>query len=259
MKQVNFWNGNKSIIRQEYELAILRATLYASTHDEQYQVVSDVTDYPDAKDEGNIFDKGTDLLVTVAGNLKFSGKSFIPVNIPLAKGLLGYRVLITRTELLASFHEQSAIKSLRAGFPATWADAELFRANEYNVVEKGGLADIFQRLSSGECDYVSLGANEVQSIFNHMASEYRNLVIEPNIVLYYPFPLLFYVHPERPQLASMLKCGLEKIIHSGELDTIFERFFGDCAKHLNLSERKLIALTNPILPPELVQLCQPSI
>ncbi|WP_375748687.1 ABC transporter substrate-binding protein [Vibrio sp. HN007] len=247
---ITFWNGNKSQVRQEHELKILEAILEATSDDTDYQLINDPTDYPNAEDEGDIFHKGADLLVTVAGNKKFEGRAFIPVNIPIANGILGNRILIIREQDQAVFSTitETELKTQRAGIPATWADADLFRHNGYNVVEKGLFEEVFQRLKSNEFDYVSLGANEVESIYLDMAESLGGLKIEADLKLYYPFPLIFYVHPERADLAQMIAHGLKKIKESCEYDELFEEYYGDSINSLRLGSRKTMSLQNPLIP-----------
>lgn len=251
MENIHFWNGNKSQARQEHELKLLNAILAVTKKDcGDYRLVADPTDYPSAEDEGNIFSLGADLLVTVAGNRKFAGKAFIPVNTPLANGILGQRILIIRAELQQKLQniDEDEFKTLRAGIPATWADADLFRHNRYTVIEKGSFGEIFQRLKNNECDYVSLGANEVESIYAQMAAPLNGLIIDTNLVLCYPFPLVFYVHPDKAALAERIKKGLQYMLESGEFDALFDEFYGRCVNSLALLSRREFALENPNLP-----------
>ncbi|MDG3086053.1 ABC transporter substrate-binding protein [Vibrio hannami] len=247
---ITFWNGNKSQVRQEHELKLLETILEATSDDTEYQLINDPTDYPNAEDEGDIFNKGADLLVTVAGNKKFEGKAFIPVNVPIANGILGNRILIIREQDQEVFSTitETELKTLRAGIPSTWADADLFRYNGYNVVEKGLFEEVFQRLKNNEFDYVSLGANEIESIYYDMARPLGGLMIESTLKLYYPFPLVFYVHPVNRALATRVEKGLEIIIANGEYTKLFNQFYGDDIVRLELNTRKTFKLDNPLLP-----------
>ncbi len=241
---VSFWNGNKSPSRQEHEFEVLKLALGTA------EVANDLTDYPDAKDEGNIFNLGADALVTVAGNTKFDQHAFLPVNQPLCMGLLGHRILIIRRQDIAKFSDISEdnLKVLKAGIPATWADADLFRSNGYQVFEQGSLDTIFADLQLGLCDYVALGANEVQAIYHEFAEQFEGLVIEPSMMLYYPFPLVFYVHPEKEQLASEINSGLQRSRRSGALRALFDKHYGETVTDMDLLSRRQIELNNPLLP-----------
>ena len=255
MQSIYFWNGNKSPARQFYETALLQACLKAT--DNEYgsvEVRIDNIDYPCADDEANIFLNGADILVTVAGNVKFTNKQKLAIPQPLTKGLLGYRLLLVRDETLAKFaqieHPQQ-LQALSIGIPQTWADADLFRYNRYKVVEQGNLNELFLRLKNGTFDYVSLGVNEIEEIFNHSALPIGGISIEPSLMLYYAFPLVFYVTPNNPSLAQRVRTGLSEIIASGEFELLFEHHHGDVVQRLNLRNRAIFTLTNPALPVEM--------
>ena len=252
MQNVYFWNGNKSPARQSYETALLQACLKATN--EEYASVDmriDNTDYPSADDEANIFANGTDILVTVAGNVKFKDKQKIVIPQPLTKGLLGYRLLLVRDESLSKFAQitqPQQLQTLSIGIPETWADADLFRHNQYKVIEQGTLDDLFLLLKNGTFDYVALGVNEIEQIYQQQALPLGGISIEPSLMFYYPFPLLFYVNPNKSTLAERLSTGLKTIIHNGVFEQLFTEHCGQLVQRFNLQHRRTFSLTNPVLP-----------
>ena len=255
MEQICFWNGNKTKARQEYELGLLDACLRASEGDYgSYILELDNNDYPKPEDEGNVFDSDCDVLVTVAGNVKFENKQKIIINQPITKGLLGYRLLIIRNESVPVFNALRGIEDLQAlsiGIPATWADAELFRQNHFNVLEQGTLDDIFARLKNKEFDFIALGANEIEEVFIKHVSIFDGMCIEASHMLYYPFPLIFYVHPEKPDLAKRIQSGLQAVMQNGRFEALFNQHHGDVVERLNLRNRHVFKLHNALLPQEL--------
>jgi len=255
MQNIVFWNGNKSPARQNYETALLQACLKVTQHEyTAAQIRVDNTDYPDAEDEANIFANGADILVTVAGNIKFKHKQKLVIPQPLTKGLLGYRLLLVRDECLTKFAQINMPQQLQAlsiGIPATWADAALFRHNRYKVIEQGTLDNLFLLLKNGTFDYVALGVNEIEQIFQQRAVPLGGISIEPSLMLYYPFPLVFYVNPNKPDLMERIENGLKLLIANGEYETLFSHHHTDVAQRLNLHNRKMMTLTNPMLPPEM--------
>lgn len=253
---VRLWNGNKTDSRQRYEREILVAALEATkaTHG-LWHLQEDLTDYPSAADEASVFrEKGFDIFGTVAGNTKLSNERKILIAQPLMKGLLGHRILIIRAadkEKFAAISSAAQLKQLRLGIPLTWADADLFRNNGYKVEEKGSFDDLFVRLENNEFDYVSFGANEVAGVFNERVAKSGKLLVDSALLIFYPFPLVFYVNPENPALAERVTAGLQIISSNGTLDAIFERYFGAELKQLDLAGRTKIMLSNPILPAEM--------
>ncbi len=253
---IKFWNGNKTPSRQQYEREILDAVLTATEATKgPFSIVESREDYPLAEDEASVFrSKGFDIFGTVAGNQKLANEQKILIPLPLMKGILGYRILIVRKADAATFaaiKSAADLKKLRMGIPNTWADAGLFRHNGYPVVEKGSFDDLFQRLENNEFDYVTFGANEVTSVFTERAAKSGKLIVEPSLLVYYPFPLVFYVNPQQPALADRVTNGLQTISANGELDKIFNRFYGDLLGQLHVAKRTRITLENPILPKEM--------
>lgn len=254
--QIKLWNGNKTQSRQQYEREVLEAALKATNASYGgWQLQEDLTDYPLAADEASVFrSKGIDIFGTVAGNTKLANEKKILIPLPLMKGLLGYRILIIRAadkEKFTAIKSAQQLQQLRLGIPSTWADAELFRQNGYKVEEKGSFDDLFTRLENNEFDYVSFGANEVAGVFSGRAAQSGKLIVDASLLVYYPFPLVFYVSPNNKVLAARVTQGLQAISSNGELDKIFNRYFGAELTILKLSDRTKITLKNPILPAEM--------
>lgn len=253
---VYLWNGNKTSARQHYERAVLTAAMEA-TRDEYgaWELREDTRDLVTAADEAGVFRRHRfDVFGTVAGNPKLAEEQKRVIPIPIMEGLLGYRILIIRAEDQAGFAQitgADTLQPLRLGIPDTWADAELFRHNGYNVEEGGSFDELFLRQRAGAFDYASFGVNEVDSVFAERAAQVGGLAIEQSLLLYYPFPVVFYMNPTKTSLTERLTKGLQHIADSGKLDALFREAHGDLITRLALHQRTLITLENPFLPPEL--------
>lgn len=249
---VDFWNGNRSAARQIYERQVLKAILETTEEDwGAWELKESLEEYP-GKEESLVFtEKNHDLFVTVAGNQKFAEGAMIVIPEPLTKNLLGYRIPIIRaadSTLFSEINEPEAIQKLAHGIPETWSDADIFRHNGYEVAEEGDFDDIFDRLQDNRFDYSAYGANEVLGVFKNRASKRKGLVIDQNILLFYPFPLVFYVNPKRPKMAERIEQGLQRIIASGQLTSIFNEHYGDITAQLKLNSRQVFILDNPLVP-----------
>jgi ABC-type amino acid transport substrate-binding protein len=148
----------------------------------------------------------------------------------------------------AQINTPQQLQALPIGIPKTWADAALFRYNQYKVIEQGTLDNLFLLLKNGTFDYVALGVNEIEEIFKHRVVSMGGISIEPSLMLYYPFPLVFYINPNNSVLAERIDKGLKLIVTNGEHDALFSHHHGDVAERLHLRSRKIFTLTNPILP-----------
>ena len=85
-------------------------------------------------------------------------------------------------------------------------------------------------------------------VYYNRASHHEGLIVDDNILLFYQFPLVFYVKPELPQLAERIDDEFQKIITSGKLDSIFDNHYGDIVEQLNLEKRVMSLLYNPLIP-----------
>jgi hypothetical protein len=238
----HFWNGNKSVTRQKYEYDQLELLLTDSQVTPK--IKNDLTDYPLAQDEGAVFENDVDLLVTVAGNKKFDGKRFLEIKSPLCKGLLGWRSIIIAKHRSDEFLNITVdqLKQKVCGVPATWVDADLFRDNGFKVLEQGNLEDMLDWIETGHVDFITLGVTEAEQV---LASR-PEIIIEPSAVIYYPFPLVYYVNEKKTELAARLEKEIQ--LKSRELDELFYRYFGDVLESVKRTYKKVIVLENSILP-----------
>ena len=252
---IAFWNGNKSASRQQYEAKILDAALMATKEQYgDYRINQDDADLSSSAESAVFRTNRADVFVTVAGNPKLEHEEKIIVTHPLMRGLLGYRLLIVRDKALGKFaaiQTEEEFKRLRIGISEGWADADLFRHNDYRVVEGGTFDEIFDRLAADKFDYIALGANEIETTFANRAAPYDMFSIEPTTLLYYPFALVFYVNPEKPALAQRLHDGLNAIDENGQAQRLFEQAAGNIVERLQLPQRTVFRLDNPMLPAEM--------
>ena len=256
---ISFWSGNRVEGRKLYERDVLDALLAATEQEFGKRRVDEYTDDYPGLEEAEVFtSKGHDLFVTVAGNPKLAGRAKILVPEPIMKGLLGYRLLIVKSGDVALFTDISPgeLAAKKVGIPETWADADLFRANGYQVVEQGSFDTLMQRLANQAFDYVSFGANEIDSVFTQYAEPVGGLTIQPDLLLHYPFALVFYLAPDQQTLARRLNLGFERIRANGVLDALFERYFGDIVEGQKLRERRTIHLDNPQMPAEMLTITE---
>lgn len=248
---IRFWSGNRSGARRAFEGEVLCALLEQTRHAfGDFEIAEDTADVVSAE-EARVFDEGThEVLVTVAGNPKFRALGPLVVPHAIDEGLLGSRVLIIREEDAAAFASvdgASALKGKTHGIPLSWADATILRANGFSVKEEGDFDDLFERLAQGRFDYTSLGAMEVLTEFRKRSAGIPGLMLEPELLLSYPMPLVFYVRPDLPELATRVETGLRAISQNGTFAAIFEAHYGHILEALGFSARRKIGLVNPLL------------
>jgi hypothetical protein len=88
------------------------------------------------------------------------------------------------------------------------------------------------------------GIFEVQPEFNAYKSKMPNLVIVDEFAVYTYLPMYFFVAKNQPQLAERLEYGLKKAHTNGELDKLFNIYFGSDIKLINHKKIKTFYLPN---------------
>ncbi len=91
-------------------------------------------------------------------------------------------------------------------------------------------------------DCLALGANEVRNIFDEKKLAYPTLAMDQHLLIYYNFPIYFYISNKTPKLAQRMQSGLRKLQQSGEFYRLFYRHHGKKLAELNLKNRNIICL-----------------
>lgn len=171
------------------------------------------------------------------------------VPFPLMRGLMGMRVALVSKEgknRLQEIYTQSALARLRVGQFATWSDTEVLRANQFNLEAGSDLDGLYQMLARGRIDYFPRSVLEV--LQNQQQYRHLELQIDPHILLYYPTAVYFYVAKDNKALADTLLCGLEQAQQDGKLDQLFDQYYGGLLQQLQIDQRRVFTLHNPLLP-----------
>lgn len=177
--------------------------------------------------------------------------NFLSVRIPLRKGILGYRVFLVRKQDRAKFaavKNLDDLKKLIVGQGHTWNDIAVFKANGIPVVTGNDYERLFAMLMEGRFDYFSRGINEAPAELAARKDKYPDMMIEENILLYYPWPKFFYVNKKDKKLADRIEKGLNIMIQDGTFEVLFRKFNQKHIDSAGLKNRRLIKLENPLLP-----------
>ncbi|MFT7560696.1 MAG: hypothetical protein ACI93R_002618 [Flavobacteriales bacterium] len=142
---------------------------------------------------------------------------------PYMSGVLGYRRLLTTKDKLPLFENIETLEDLKAlsvGQVANWADTKIYRDNGFKVVGSANFDTIWKMLTAGRFDYFPLGISEIDGVRQQYLAQIPDLVVVPDIVLYYDFPIYVLVSPSHKELAERLRFGFEQMHESGLGDTL---------------------------------------
>ncbi|SFU30236.1 hypothetical protein [Pseudoduganella namucuonensis] len=193
--------------------------------------------------------------VLARGTSRELERDFLPVRIPIDKGLLGFRVFLIRAADLPRFAAVRTLQDLRrfrAGQGKDWVDIDILHAAGIPVVEGSYFDGLFSMLMVGRFDFFSRGVDEVVLELEERRARYPHMVIEPTLLLHYPLPRYLFVRrdAEGERLAKRLRAGLETMVQDGTLNALFRQHKGPVIEQLNLEKRRLIALPATLATPE---------
>jgi len=177
-------------------------------------------------------------------------QEFIPIYIPIYRGLLGMRIPLVKNgnqDMFASVSSFEDLKKYKAGSGKTWADTEILEHNDIPVVKTLKYQNLFPMLEGGRFDYFPRGLHEPwQEI---ITNKELDLVVENNILIRYTAPNYFFVAKDNPKLAQQLTTLLNELVMSGDF---VELFFQDhevknALDKANVKNRIIFEIENPTL------------
>ena len=231
--------------RQDYyvELLQLAFSYPCAAH---YQLQASGLDLPKKRAFDLMNDHaGIDIMYGSASTDRLRHYQAVPF--PILRGLMGLRIaLVSDKNILAQVHSVAALAQLRVGQFTSWSDTAILQANRFNVEPVSDVEGLYKMLALGRIDYFPRSVLEVQQ--NQQQHAELQLHIDPHILLHYPTATYYYVAKDNSGLAEALLCGLEKAQTDGALNQLFERYYGGLLQQLNVKQRRVFNLQNPLLP-----------
>lgn len=249
-EQLNYPLHSDGIEPEAYALALLTAALERTP--ERYQLQP--TPVPMAQSRALLAIEHDSKSVQVMWTMTTREREerLLPIRIPIYRGLIGWRVLMQRSnaaEQLASVQSLDELKHFSFGQRHDWPDTAILRANGLKVVTSQHYRGLFQMLAAGRFD---LFPREVVVAWQEQALAVESglaLSIDQHLLLHYPTAFYFFTSRNRPDLAADIERGLEAMIADGSFQRLFEQYHGDTLRQANLHSRRIIELHNPDLPP----------
>ena len=192
---------------------------------------------------------GIDVVSTMTSSEREA--NFLPIRIPLDKGLIGWRLLLinkAQAAKLKTVRTLDDLKRLTAGQGSDWPDTAILRANGLPVYGTSNYEALFSMLESERIDYFPRAVTE---IWSEIGLYQERLAVEPSMVLRYPTAIYFFVRKDNTLLAADITAGLEKMIADGSFEKLFQEFYGEMIRRSALKERRILDLNNPLMPKSL--------
>ncbi|WP_018690789.1 type 2 periplasmic-binding domain-containing protein [Algicola sagamiensis] len=175
---------------------------------------------------------------------------FKAIQIPLRKGLLGYRISLIHNEEQSKIDRLSSMKDLlkiQIGQGIGWGDVSIYRYSRIKVFQAPYKA-LFRMLNSKRFDIFPRGINEVFDEYSQQKEDNPNITIESNLLLYYPWPYYIFTSKKNPLLHQRIETGFNQMIKDGSFDRIFMKHHADAIQKARFDQRRVIQIPNPYLP-----------
>lgn len=184
-------------------------------------------------------------------NIEFEDK-YLPVRIPIYRGLLGYRIAIVSAQnenIFAGVKSLGDLKKFKAGQGLHWADTEILRHNGIEVVTSNKSVNLFAMLDGGRFDYFPRGIHQPWREIK--ANSQYDLIVEPHVLIRYPVPNYLFVNKNNKALWQLLTSELNKMYEDGTYVALFKnnQAMKDAVAKANIGRRLVLEIDNPTLPP----------
>lgn len=177
-------------------------------------------------------------------------EGLLPIRIPLFKGLIGWRLLLVHKKSLQEFANISQLgdlKTKKVVHGLDWPDTSVLVSNGFNLRTSLDWLSLYRLLDSRQADFFPRSVTEIWNENDTNISP--NVVVEKTLVLRYPAAYYFFVSKANTTLAALVEQGLNAAVADGSFDALFYRTFSSHLERAHLDSRKMIDLSNPLLPP----------
>lgn len=179
-------------------------------------------------------------------------KDLLPIRIPIAKGLIGLRVFAINQQAAPKFTEVESLSDLlklTATQGEEWPDTKILQSNGFTVTASNDYSESYQILQEGRADFFPRSVIEVLSELSEPGRS-TQFELEQRLAIYYPSAMYFFVNRGNPILARLIETGLRRAIENGEFEQLFLQYHQSMLNQLNITERRVFKLENPLLPPK---------
>lgn len=237
---------------KEYKYQVLKLILEKTEKtDGPFRIQAPQQEVPQARDFEMVKQGYVDVILTVTSPER--ERELHPIRIPFEKALYGYHIFIINEEDQPKFSAVRTLDDLRklwAGLNEVWPETNIFRANGLNVVATAGYRELFAMLKERRFDYFPRAAVEPWRELRDM--NIPGLVVEKDLLIYYPAPGYIFTSKKNLKLADRLERGLRMAIEDGSFDTMFNNnvYIKEALERGNLRNRRIFRLKGDLLSPE---------
>lgn len=177
-------------------------------------------------------------------------RRLLPVPIPVTGGILGLRAGWTHrdeVERLATVKSRDDLRDVVLLQGLGWSDVDIFDAAGLRTfTERSG--DLFRLVENRRVQLFPRGIAELAGDAQRVRGATMATVLDPNLLIAYPFAGFFYVSRSNPALAEAIQTGFERAIADGSYQALVEELIltPRLRQQLRLEDRAVVVLPNPV-------------
>lgn len=228
--------------RQQFPLILLTTILEESEQSYRLQVAK----FPSQQERSLILLESGEIDVVWSGSNREREINHKAIKIPMYDGMFGWRVMLVKKDRVNELKDIQSKKELQKfafGLGSDWPDVQLFKANKMQVVTTTSYESLFTMLDHGRFDYFPRSVLEVWTELERFGD--MGIVLEPHIVIHYPYHSYYFVSKNNDELAHEIERGFKRLIESGKYKNLFQDAFGELIQKANLSKRRKFEFHNP--------------
>ena len=189
------------------------------------------------------------ITVGVYGAGKELNRQLQSVPIPVSGGILGLRVGWSNrydVPLLKTVDDVADLRSILLAQGVSWSDVEIFDTSGLQTYTDRS-ENLFRLVDNRRVQLYPRGITELEDEYPVVRGKYTQTVLDPHLLIAYPFAGFFYVGSDQQDLANAIQIGFERAIADGSYQRLLEEsiFTPWLKKNLNLESRSIIILPNP--------------
>jgi hypothetical protein len=180
-------------------------------------------------------------------HIQIQGLSYI--DFPIELGITGTRICFVSRQQKDVFEKVQSIEQLRAfsiGQGAGWVDSFILQHNHLKVMEVNNYNSLFRMVAAGRIDLLCRGINEIKGEYQRFGG-FLPLIIDSRIALEYPLPRFFFTNAKNVTLKRRVERGLQLAWRDGTLVELWLKYFSESLDFVNMKNRKVFRLENPMI------------
>lgn len=246
---VRYYDRGVKDARHAYKFELIAKILEVTRAEYGDYSLSRFGEEPSAKRQALLISEGKILnLLWASPGTVIARADVITIPVDILRGLLGYRVCLINPGNFPDSEKLTSLKQLQIAQGLNWADIEIYKHNGIQPKSAPTFEALFEMLAAKRFECLPLGADEVMHTWRDQKTKFPFLAVEPNLLIYYDYPIYLHVSKQFPALAQRVQLGLKKLQRSGEFDRLFKQHHAADIAQLHLNQRKIFCLKSPYLP-----------